>query len=915
MRAERRADPARIERESIRIESRCRLAVPAAYWMPMLRTLLLTGILTLPVVANAQVAPCDRAPCAPVAAPRAPSIDPKFELLEYALTTRGADHPMFGPNGAGDIDTTRVAATLRFSRALTIQEVASWESRGLKWLRNDVGHIVSAANVYAAVVPFDLVESLVELPLVRAEVAWQPRILRPLEVTTAQLGANAARLRPDGPDGAGQLVVDIDSMIDVLHPHFFRADGERFHWLDQNESGSFDPGIDGIDLDRDGRLDSRERLFVLDATVVDIANSDLSNDDDTLQASRDWLFADLNGDGVRNAGVDAGFTEEDPAYGEPLFVVEDVDRDDVLEPGEVLVMLGTSKIVEVVSRDRTWRRGRDLIEAASSSGEDSAFHATAVASILLGGQAGYHERIGIAPGSEIIVHSARDDAAATLEDVPQLRAIEAASRLRADVVLHEWTNPYTAQHDGSTNLNVAMDAAWDAGIVQVTPVGNLNLSGKHIQAAAGPDRSTTLEFDVPSGGFAQPDGSALPYSVVYLSLFFRNNVAPLVELETPGGQRRQLGLGDPVVIDGSVLALTTAETSDRGTTQIFVVLYNDESDQPLPDGTWTVTISELQDEDVVWGRVADFYSGWGIGVAWTSPTVGEGTIVYPATADSSFGVGAHTGIVANVGEIGDLRDYSGRGPRIDGALGVDLAAPDDPLAALPGTQPWLDRGYGTGWFSRFGGTSGAAPHVAGAVALLREQNPESSSATIEETLRASADAENLVPAPTVLPNDEWGAGRLDVYAALYGEPAPSNQRPEARATLTDAGIDASASTDPDGDDIEFRFDIDHDGTWETDWTDEPTFDRRPAPTEWARVEVRDAHGFRHGVLIYSRALSSETDAGGGTPSPADESQPRGCCSTARQRSNSPVGLLLALLGLLAAGRVSARSRWDRAQPR
>ena len=70
-----------------------------------------------------------------------------------------------------------------------------------------------------------------------------------------------------------------------------------------------------------------------------------------------------------------------------------------------------------------------------------------------------------------------------------------------------------------------------------------------------------------------------------------------------------------------------------------------------------------------------------------------------------------------------LRTFSSRGPTWDGRCKPDLYAPD---------------GIGGTLYESFFGTSAAAPHVAGAIAVLRSVNPALSPADAVSTLRASA---------------------------------------------------------------------------------------------------------------------------------------------------------------------------------
>ncbi|MGH3681170.1 MAG: S8 family serine peptidase, partial [Natronosporangium sp.] len=121
----------------------------------------------------------------------------------------------------------------------------------------------------------------------------------------------------------------------------------------------------------------------------------------------------------------------------------------------------------------------------------------------------------------------------------------------------------------------------------------------------------------------------------------------------------------------------------------------------------------------------------------------DNTVNSPASAEAAVAVGA-------VDRQDQLAWFSSRGPRLDGALKPDLAAPGMGIvAAVPG-----------GGYAASDGTSMATPHVSAAAAILVQQHPGWTPAQLTAALLGSAE-----PNPQT-PVTGQGAGRLDISRAI-----------------------------------------------------------------------------------------------------------------------------------------------------
>ncbi len=125
----------------------------------------------------------------------------------------------------------------------------------------------------------------------------------------------------------------------------------------------------------------------------------------------------------------------------------------------------------------------------------------------------------------------------------------------------------------------------------------------------------------------------------------------------------------------------------------------------------------------------------------------------PGVASGAISVAATDSYISGETTVDNIASYSSRGPRgTDSALKPEIAAPGSGIYAA-------DCGSGSGGVS-MSGTSMAAPHVAGAAALVLEAHPSWTPEQVKAALMNTAvDLTDGTGVPLA------GAGRVDAYAA------------------------------------------------------------------------------------------------------------------------------------------------------
>jgi hypothetical protein len=147
-----------------------------------------------------------------------------------------------------------------------------------------------------------------------------------------------------------------------------------------------------------------------------------------------------------------------------------------------------------------------------------------------------------------------------------------------------------------------------------------------------------------------------------------------------------------------------------------------------------------------------------------------GNISVPATGQHTIAVGSYSA------KDGQLAVSSSGGPTRDGRTKPDICAPGQGItSALP---EHMDEARGScrccdcclDFYTIESGTSAAAPHVAGVVALMLQKN---SGLNIGQIRQHLADTARAPAGPFfITPDNSWGHGKVDAGAAVNAVPAP-----------------------------------------------------------------------------------------------------------------------------------------------
>ena len=404
-------------------------------------------------------------------------------------------------------------------------------------------------------------------------------------------------------------------------------------------------------------------------------------------------------------------------------------------------------------------------------------HGTHVMGTAAGnGLASNYRYTGVAPGADLVVVKGGDGSFSEAGMIDGLTyAGNIASSYGKPIVVNWSIGSQVGPHDGTRDYESAIDAFTGVpGRVVTVSGGNEGANPIHIAGTVPGGGTETITLTVPS--YTPTPGSYNDRFVLDLWLDGPHPVTATVR--TPGAYSYVRNADEwgtaPQTAEGTIY-LSNSISPLNGKRNIYLEVYDPESNPPPAMGAWTLEITAAPSSIT--------YDGWlaRSSVGALSVTVAGGntsmTLGMPGTSEGAITVASHvtkwiwksdngsTYSYTGADRTGDISTFSSIGPTRDGRQKPDLAAPGQGITAamsstsaqsstriVPGGKHYLTQG-----------TSMAAPHVAGAAALLLGAQPSLDAFTIKSTLRSTANKDAFTGGAW---NPTWGEGKLDILEGM-----------------------------------------------------------------------------------------------------------------------------------------------------
>jgi subtilisin family serine protease len=677
-------------------------------------------------------------------------------------------------------------------------DLAALGAAGLRDISRGAGTVVSGH------IRVEYVTDLVEVPgVISVEIEDQGR--PDIHSSVPATHADTVRTGTLGLTGAGVIVGVVDSGIDIFHQAFRKADGKTrlLSLLDLTAPYTLTP----TGVPTGGSI----RLGWFPPTGQPGSRTQQQTPTIAFNATAQQVLAALGTIAAIEPG-DVAVTGG-PLPGSPIligfqgrYLHQDVNP---LTISTSMITPAGTDITVVRGREYT----RDEIDTALGAPPnvfmswDKVGHGTHVMGISAGdgSQAGNCHLadyfIGVAPEADLVAVKTSWVDSQTMRGVNHVFTVAdqqaiAVGHPVAAVVNLSLTGSQGGARDGSTQFEKDIDAALAAnppGRVIVKSAGNYGRSHDHAQPKpqmfwAGsashsrktvPANNNTTMTAVVIAKDKRDDEFDFWYTGAgRLSLTVKAPLsATTVGPVAPDGGSQTLALHGH-----SILVNSRTNLSNPGTHNIFVRISPPAGSQ-VRTGEWVFTVTETA------GTEVDLHCWIGVEKTDQHPRFTNDdqdrqfTLTPPGTAHRIISVANYDHRTKEIAES------SSRGPTTDTRMGFDtkpdIAAPGEGIvAAMSGAKTdrfCCDCCYD--FYTSKSGTSMAAPHITGIIALILQRNRTLTWEQIRAHLRTHAEPPDPITGPT-LPNDEWGAGIVNAETTAASVPASASVGDSPWAGLT-----------------------------------------------------------------------------------------------------------------------------------
>jgi subtilisin family serine protease len=390
-------------------------------------------------------------------------------------------------------------------------------------------------------------------------------------------------------------------------------------------------------------------------------------------------------------------------------------------------------------------------------------HGTHVAGTVLGRgtySGGLYK--GMAPGAELCFYKIGGDVTSSAMEIDMVEGVERAAS-QGCRVLNMSYGGLAGYLDGSEAVEQAIDAAFAQGMLSCISAGNSQGTTRvHDETVAPGEASPAFTLTV-----TNQSGSQAYSGFIFFQVIWRDGA--------PDDLNASLELAN--LGEGETFGGFGGESSPRGTEAALYLLAPN-----VPPGEAKVYSFSLANAAAEGDPVRVFVGAEpedGAAIRFSNPT-GDTLVGSPAVADEAIAVAAtvhrtswinYQGSTFGTSQpLGQLATFSSHGPRVDGALKPDVAAPGSmTISALnsltpPGASGRISDdgsvdGEGPVHYTTSQGTSMASPACAGVAALLFQANPSASPGQVREALLSTAALGDA-------PDSMAGHGLIDAPAAV-----------------------------------------------------------------------------------------------------------------------------------------------------